>query len=133
MANVNDPISDLLTRIRNAQVASHAEVIIPGSKLKYEITKLLDRYGYIESTQWVDEGPQGLIRVELRYDKKDEPIIRSLKRVSKPSRRIYVGAREIPDVLNGLGMSILSTSRGVISGREARAANVGGELLCSIY
>lgn len=133
MANVNDPISDLLTRIRNAQTARHAEAVIPGSKLKYAITKLLDQYGYIESTQWVDEGYQGQIRVTLRYDENNDPIIKSLKRISKPSRRIYVGVDDIPEVLNGLGIAILSTSRGVITDREARAANVGGELLCSVY
>jgi small subunit ribosomal protein S8 len=133
MAKVTDPISDLLTRIRNGQMARHAQVSIPGSKLKFEITKILAQTGYVESTQWVDEGPQGQIRVKLRYDSNNKPIIRSIKRVSKPSRRIYVGVDEIPEVLNGLGISILSTSRGLLTDRQARAANVGGELLCSVY
>ncbi len=133
MAKVTDPISDLLTRIRNGQMARHAQVSIPGSKLKFEITKILAQTGYIDSTQWLDEGPQGTIRVKLRYDSNNQPIIRSIKRVSKPSRRIYVGVAEIPEVLNGLGISILSTSRGLLTDRQARAANVGGELLCSVY
>ena len=133
MAKVTDPISDLLTRIRNGQMARHAQVSIPGSKLKFEISKILAQTGYIDSTQWLDEGPQGTIRVKLRYDSNNQPIIRSIKRVSKPSRRIYVGVAEIPEVLNGLGISILSTSRGLLTDRQARAANVGGELLCSVY
>lgn len=133
MAKVTDPISDLLTRIRNGQMARHAQVSIPGSKLKFEITKILAQTGYVDSTQWIDEGPQGTIRVKLRYDSNNQPIIRSIKRVSKPSRRIYVGVAEIPEVLNGLGISILSTSRGLLTDRQARAANVGGELLCSVY
>lgn len=133
MSNVTDPISDLLTRIRNAQLARHAEAIIPGSKLKYEITKILDKYGYIESTHWSDEGLQGQIRVVLRYDQNNVPAIRKVERVSKPSRRVYVGVGDIPEVLNGLGIAVLSTSHGVITGKEARAANVGGEHLCSVY
>lgn len=133
MAFVNDPIADLLTRIRNAQTARHAEAVVPGSKIKFEITKLLVNYGYVESTQWLEEGHQGKIRVVLKYDERNEPIIRSLHRVSKPSRRVYVGVQNIPKVLNGLGISILSTSRGLMTDREARAGNIGGEILCSVY
>ena len=133
MAFVTDPIADLLTRVRNAQLARHAQAEIPGSKIKYEITKLLQRYGYIESTQWVDEGPQGKIRVGLRYDNENVPIIKRIERVSRPSRRVYVGAGEIPEVLNGMGIAILSTSHGLITDKEARASNVGGELLCTVY
>ena len=133
MAHITDPIADLLTRIRNAQLARHAEVTIPGSRIKYAVAKLLADNGYVESAQWIEEGPQGTIRVALRYDDDNKPLIQSLKRISRPSRRVYVGVQEIPPVLNGLGMSILSTSRGVISDRDARAANVGGELLCSVY
>lgn len=128
-----DPIADLLTRIRNAQLAGHADVVMPGSKMKFRIGEILAQYGYIESAQWVDEGPQGKVRLVLRYDENNKPMIRSLKRVSRPSRRIYVGAKDIPTVLNGLGISILSTSRGVLSDREARAAHTGGELLCTVY
>ncbi|MFB6351107.1 MAG: 30S ribosomal protein S8, partial [Bradymonadaceae bacterium] len=132
MANVKDPIADFLTQIRNAQMADHAEVRIPGSKVKFQIAKLLEDQGYIEATEWLDEGPQGKIRVELRYDKDEEPIIRGMERVSKPSRRVYVGSNEIPKVLNGLGIAILSTSHGVVTDRQARRANVGGELMCKV-
>lgn len=133
MANVNDPIADMLTRIRNAQLARHAQVIIPGSKIKLAIANILSEFGYLGDVRWVDAGPQGHIEIDLKYDREDLPIIRNLKRVSKPSRRVYVGAQEIAPVLNGLGVAILSTSKGVISDRDARAANVGGEVLCTIY
>ena len=133
MAVIQDPIADMLTRIRNAQHAQHAQVVIPGSKLKLAIAKILSQYGYIGGVEWVDEGPQGAVRIELKYDKDNVPMIRNLRRISKPSRRRYVSAGEIPPVLNGLGLAILSTSHGVISDREARAENVGGELLCTVY
>ncbi len=133
MAFVTDPISDLLTRIRNAQLARHAYAEIPGSKIKYEITKILEKHGYVESTQWLDEGYQGKIRVGLRYDEQNAPIIHKIERVSRPSRRVYVGVGEIPSVLNGMGIAILSTSHGLVTGKEAKAANVGGELLCTVY
>ncbi len=133
MAFVTDPISDLLTRIRNAQLARHAQAEIPGSKIKYEITKILQKHGYIESTQWIDEGYQGKIRVGLSYDDQNVGMIKKIERVSRPSRRVYVGVGEIPSVLNGMGIAILSTSRGLVTGKEAKAANVGGELLCTVY
>lgn len=133
MANTNDSVSDFLTRIRNAQIANHATVSIPGSKLKLALAELMTKYGYVASAEWADEGPQGRIDVTLKYDDHGEPIITSLKRVSKPSRRVYVKVDEIPKVLNGLGIAVLSTSKGVLSDREARAAKVGGELLCEIY
>jgi small subunit ribosomal protein S8 len=133
MSNTNDPISDLLTRIRNGQMGAHKQVIIPGSKMKLAICKILEDRGYIENVQWFDEGPQGKISVQLRYDDEEVPMIHNLRRVSRPSRRVYVGVDEIPQVLNGLGVAILSTSRGVLSDRDARAANVGGEVLCEIY
>ena len=133
MANVKDPIADFLTQIRNAQMADHAEVTIPGSKVKFQIAKLLAEQGYIADAEWLDEGPQGKVRIELRYDRDEQPIIRGMKRVSKPSRRVYVGSDEIPKVLNGLGIAILSTSHGVVTDRQARRANVGGEVLCEVY
>lgn len=133
MANVKDPIADFLTQIRNAQMADHAEVTIPGSKVKFQIAQLLEDQGYVAGTEWLDEGPQGKIRIELRYDENEEPIIRGMERVSKPSRRVYVGSDEIPKVLNGLGVAILSTSHGVVTDRQARRANVGGELMCKVY
>ena len=133
MAAVTDPIADFLTRIRNAQIAHHATVTIPGSKLKLEIAKILARYGYIASAEWSDAGPQGEIVIGLKYDKEDKPMITSLRRLSRPSRRLYCKADEIPEVLNGLGLAILSTSRGLLTDREARAGRIGGELLCSVY
>lgn len=133
MANTNDPVSDFLTRIRNAQIAHHASVSIPGSKIKRSMAEILARYGYVASSDWRDEGPQGFLDVELKYDDEDVPMITSLKRVSRPSRRVYVKVDEIPKVLNGLGIAILSTSKGLLTDKEARAANVGGELLCEIY
>jgi small subunit ribosomal protein S8 len=133
MANTNDPISDFLTRIRNAQIAHHAQVSIPGSRLKLSLAEILERYGYVASAQWRDEGPQGFVDVALKYDDVDEPMITSLQRVSCPSRRVYVGVAEIPSVLNGLGIAILSTSQGLLTDKEARAANVGGEVLCEVY
>ena len=133
MAVIQDPIADMLTRIRNAQHAQHAQVELPGSKLKLAVAKILNQYGYIGDVEWSDEGHQGAVRIQLKYDNENQPLFRKLRRISKPSRRVYVGAGEIPPVLNGLGLAILSTSRGVISDREARAENVGGELLCTVY
>lgn len=133
MANINDPIADFMTQIRNAQLAEHADVVVPGSKLKFEIAKILADQGYLADTEWIDEGPQGKIRMVLRYDEDERPIIQGMKRVSKPSRRVYVGADEIPRVLNGLGLAILSTSHGVVTDQQARAAKVGGEVLCEIF
>lgn len=133
MAVIQDPLADMLTRVRNGQTAGHAHVIIPGSKLKLAVAKILSQYGYVGNVEWLDEGPQGAVKVELRYDDNGRGLIQDLRRVSKPSRRRYVGAGDIPPVLNGLGIAVLSTSRGVISDREARAENVGGELLCTVY
>lgn len=128
-----DPIADLLTRIRNSLTARHSQVVIPGSKIKLAIAQILEKYGYVKGVEWNDEGPQGQIVVDLGYDNDDVPLIRNIRRVSKPSRRVYVGVDEVPEVLNGLGIAILSTSKGVITGTEARAANVGGEVLCTVY
>jgi small subunit ribosomal protein S8 len=133
MAYTTDPIADLLARIRNAQLANHAHVVLPASNVKLAIAKLLSTYGYVKAVDVIEEKPQNKIRIELAYDDKQLPMIKEIKRVSKPSRRVYVGAQEIPRVLNGLGVAILSTSKGVLSDREARAAHVGGELLCTVY
>lgn len=133
MGMVTDPIADMLTRIRNGQMAQHAQVEMPGSKQKLAIAKILEQYGYVGDVTWSDEGHQGTLRIGLKYDRNGTPLIRSLKRISKPSRRQYVGVSEIPKVLNGLGIAILSTSHGVIADREARAANVGGEIVCTVY
>lgn len=133
MAHVNDPIADMLTRLRNAQMAGHARVNMPGSKMKLAIAQILENLGYVGQVEWKEVGPQGELEIELKYDRNNKPMIRNLKRVSKPSRRVYVGAQEIEPVLNGLGTAILSTSRGILSDDAARAANVGGELLCTVY
>ncbi|MFU8804473.1 MAG: 30S ribosomal protein S8 [Bradymonadaceae bacterium] len=133
MGVVQDPIADLLTRIRNGQMAGHAQVVAPASKIKLEIAKILKAYGYIVDARRIDDGPQGLIEITLKYDRDNEAVIRHIQRVSKPSRRVYVSVDEIPPVLNGLGVAILSTSKGVLGDREARAAHVGGEILCTVY
>ncbi len=133
MQTTVDPIADLLTRIRNSLTARHSQVVIPGSKIKLAIAQILEKYGYVKGVEWSDEGPQGQIVVQLGYDRDDVPLIRNLRRVSKPSRRVYVGVDDVPEVLNGLGLAIMSTSKGVITGAEARAANIGGEVLCTVY
>src|SRR5690554_3034459 len=133
MGVVQDPVADMLTRIRNGQQAGHATVEMFVSNLKFAVIKILADRGYVDGVDRIDEGPQGKLVVSLRYDKDEVGMIRSLKRVSKPSRRVYVGVDEIPSVLNGLNLAMLSTSRGVLSDSDARAAKVGGELLCTVY
>ena len=129
---VTDPIADMLTRIRNANLARHRRVDIPVSKLKIELARLLKENHYIHDYKLLDDGKHGVLRLYLKYYQ-EQPIIRELKRVSKPGLRRYVGAEEIPRVRNGLGMAVLSTSRGVMTDREARAAKIGGELLAIVY
>jgi small subunit ribosomal protein S8 len=129
-----DPISDYLTRIRNANSAGHRVVEIPASKLKKEITKILFEQGYILSYKFEDNGAQGTIKIALKYDKvTKEPIIRKIQRVSTPGLRKYAGSGELPRVLNGLGIAIVSTSHGVMTGKQAKKENVGGEVLCYVY
>lgn len=132
---MTDPISDYLTRIRNASMAKHRVVDIPASNLKKEMTKILLDKGYIANFKFDDEaGPQGTIKIALKYDSRTkEPAIRSMKRISKPGLRKYADTKTMPRVLNGLGIAILSTSKGVITDKEARIYNVGGEVLCYIY
>ncbi len=131
---MTDPISDYLTRLRNAIKAGHRVVEVPASNLKKEITKILFEKGYILNYKFVDEGPQGSIKVALKYDLAHKVnAIKSLKRVSRPGLRQYVGFRDLPRVLNGLGIAILSTSRGVMTDKEARELKIGGEVLCYIY
>jgi small subunit ribosomal protein S8 len=128
-----DPIADYLTRIRNAQAAGHKLVSIPASNLKKEITKVLFDQGYIRKYKFVDQKPQGVIKIALKYDKKTkEPAMQSIVRISKPGLRKYTKAAEMPNVLNGLGISIVSTPKGVMTGKVARQENVGGEILCYI-
>ncbi|MER3431600.1 MAG: 30S ribosomal protein S8 [Blastocatellia bacterium] len=130
---MTDPIADMLTRIRNAIAAKHARVDIPGSKLKLEVARILKEEGYINNYTTKGEGPKYLIRIFLRYDAKGMSSITDLRRVSRPGRRVYVGAGEIPKVLGGYGINIVSTSQGLMSGRKARKANVGGEILAEVY
>ncbi|HYH78219.1 MAG TPA: 30S ribosomal protein S8 [Longimicrobium sp.] len=129
---VTDPIADLLTRVRNAQMARHRRVDMPVSKLKVEVSRLLKENHYIHDYKILDDGKHPVLRLYLKYFQ-DKPVIRELRRVSKPGLRQYVGVEEIPRVRNGLGMAMLSTSRGVMTDREARAAKVGGELLAIVW
>ena len=131
---ITDPIADMLTRIRNALKENQSEVSIPFSKIKYEICKILKDEGFIKNVITSDQDlvKKNLI-VSLKYVGRNKPIIDSIKRVSKSSRRIYVKKKEVPKILNGFGISILSTSKGVLSGREARLKNVGGELLAEVF
>ncbi len=129
-----DPIADYLTRIRNANSAQHRVVEIPASKVKKEITKILFDQGYILSYKFEDNTVQGTIKIALKYDKMTkEPVIKELQRISKPGLRKYAGSSEIPRILNGLGIAIVSTSHGVMTGKQARQENVGGEVLCYVY
>ncbi|MDO4695584.1 30S ribosomal protein S8 [Porphyromonas sp.] len=131
---MTDPIADYLTRLRNAIMAKHRVVEIPASNIKKEMTKILFEKGYILNYKFVEEGPQGTIKVALKYDvvsKKNA--IKALKRVSKPGLRKYVGYKDMPRVLNGLGIAILSTSRGVMTNKEALDLKIGGEVLCYVY
>jgi small subunit ribosomal protein S8 len=130
---MTDPIADLLTRIRNAVKARHSNVIIPRSNIKLEIVKILKAEGFVEGYVEVEDNKQGLIKVFPRYDDGNQPIVRGLTRVSRPSRRVYVGKDEVPRVRNGLGVAILTTPRGVMSDRDARSAGVGGEVICYVW
>ncbi|SNZ01597.1 MULTISPECIES: 30S ribosomal protein S8 [Flagellimonas] len=131
---LTDPISDYLTRIRNASSAGHRVVDIPASNLKRQITKILFDQGYILSYKFEDDKVQGNIKIALKYDKfTKEPVIKKLQRVSKPGLRKYTGSGELPRVLNGLGVAIISTSHGVMTSKQAKQENVGGEVLCYVY
>jgi small subunit ribosomal protein S8 len=130
---MTDPIADMLTRIRNACAAKHQKVDVPLSKLKLEIVRLLRDEGYINNFKLTGESPKRMIRIYLRYGSKGEPVINHLARLSKPGCRRYAGSGEIPNILGGLGLCVVSTSRGIMSGRQARKENIGGEVLCEIY
>lgn len=131
--SMTDPIADLLTRIRNAQKMGHEALELPGSKLKLRIAEALAAEGFVGDVGFQDDGRQGTIRIELKYAPDRSPVISELRRVSKPGRRFYVNVDEIPRVKNGLGVAILSTSKGVLVDREARKQRVGGELLCTVW
>lgn len=131
--SVVDPVADLLTRVRNAQQAAHRHLDVPASKLKRAITQILLDKGYIRRYINIDDGKQGLIRIYLKYSKGGTPVIRNLRRVSTPGLRKYVGAEDLPRVRNGLGIAIISTSKGVMTDKEARVHHIGGEVLAYIY
>jgi len=130
---MTDPIADMLTRIRNAIAANHPRVDIPGSKLKMEVARILKEEGYINSFSTKGEGVKYMIRIFLRYDARGTSSITHLARVSRPGRRVYVGSGEIPKVLGGYGVNIVSTSKGLMSGKAAIDAHVGGEILAEVY
>ena len=131
---MTDPIGDFLTRIRNAIMARHKVVEVPASNVKKEMTKILYDKGYILNYKFIDDNKQGIIKIALKYDPESKaPAIKSLKRVSTPGLRMYTGYKNLPRVLNGLGVAILSTSKGVMTDKEARGQQVGGEVLCYVY
>lgn len=131
---ITDPIADFLTYIRNAQSAKHKVVEIPGSNVKRSITKILHEKGYILSYKFIEDQKQGTIKIALKYSKETKaPAITSIQRASRPGLRRYAGANELPRVLNGLGIAVLSTSKGVMTDKEARTENIGGEVLCYVY
>ncbi len=131
---MTDPIADYLTRLRNAIMAKHKVVEVPASNLKKEITKILFDKGYVLNYKFVEDGPQGTIKIALKYDPETkESAIQSLTRVSKPGLRRYTGYKDMPRVINGLGIAILSTSKGVMTDKEASTLKIGGEVLCYVY
>lgn len=130
---ITDPIADMLTRIRNAGSARHETVDIPNSKMKKAVAEILLEEGYIKSFQLIDDGTQGIIRVTLKYLPGKEKAIQGLRRVSKPGLRVYAGAEELPQVLRGLGIAIISTSKGIMTDKKARAQHVGGEVLAFVW
>ena len=131
--HITDPVADMLTRIRNANNAKHETVDVPASNMKKSIAQILLDEGYIKAYQIVDDGTQGIIRITLKYNAGKQQVISGLRRVSKPGLRVYVGADELPRVLRGLGIAIVSTSKGVMTDKAARAAHVGGEVLAFIW
>jgi small subunit ribosomal protein S8 len=133
MGTITDPIADMLTRIRNANAAGHDQVSIPASKMKVEIARILKREGFIQDYRLVEDDPRGFLRVTLRYGPRKERVLLGIRRVSRPGLRIYTRRREVPRVRGGLGLAILSTSRGIMTDREARQAGVGGEVLCYVW
>ncbi len=133
---MTDPIADMLARLRNATVARHARVDMPSSRLKVEIARILENEGYVQGFKVIEadgDRPQAQLRVFLKYGPRGERLITGIQRVSRPGRRVYFGRNDVPDVLAGLGTNILTTSRGVMTGREAVKAGVGGEVLCNVW
>ncbi|MCL6584436.1 MAG: 30S ribosomal protein S8 [bacterium] len=130
---LTDPIADMLTRIRNASMAKFQAVDIPSSRVKQEIVRILKEEGYIRAYKVIDDQKQGIIRIYLKYTENNRPIITNLRRISKPSRRVYVKKDEIPRVLGGLGIAVLSTPRGIMTDKNTRRAGLGGEVLCYVW
>ena len=130
---ITDPIADMLTRIRNANAAGHDTVDIPASKMKKSIAQILLDEGYIKNYQLIDDGTQGIVRIALKYGPSREKVITGLRRVSRPGLRVYAGAQELPRVLRGLGVAIISTSKGVMTDKAARQGHVGGEVLAFVW
>ncbi len=130
---MTDPIADFLNRIKNAHRARIDKVDVPASRIKVELARILKDEGYIKHFKLIKDNKQGVLRIHLKYGPDREAAIRDMRRISKPSRRIYVGSKDIPRVLNGLGIAILSTSRGILTDKQARQAGVGGELICSVW
>ena len=130
---VNDPIADMLTRIRNAGLVQHRKVVMPTSTIKVSIAKILQDEGFIKSFNVIDEKPQANLVLELKYTGKGVPVVNGLERVSRPGRRVYAGYKEIPWVRSGLGINIVTTPQGLMTGRRARRARVGGEILCNVW
>jgi small subunit ribosomal protein S8 len=133
MAMVTDPVADMLARIRNGSLAEHEKVDIPSSKLKVRLAEILKEEGFIKNFRLIEDKRQGVLRVYLKYGPGQERVISGLRRVSKPGKRLYVGADRIPSVLGGMGVAILSTPRGVLTDRESRKVKVGGEVLCYVW
>ena len=131
--SMTDPVADMLTRIRNANMAGHERVEIPASKLKMEITRTLHEEGYIRNYRWIDDNKQGILRIYLKYGEEKEKVITGLKRISKPGRRVYAKADQLPNVYGNLGIAILSTSQGIKTASECRKSVIGGEVLCYIW
>ncbi|MBD8007231.1 30S ribosomal protein S8 [Bacillus norwichensis] len=130
---MTDPIADLLTRIRNANMVRHEKLEIPASKIKKDIADILKKEGFIRDVEFIEDNKQGIIRIFLKYGANNERVITGLKRISKPGLRVYAKANEVPKVLNGLGIALVSTSQGVLSDKEARAKQVGGEVLAYVW
>lgn len=130
---VNDPIADMLTRIRNAGAVQHPQVVMPVSKVKVAVAKILVEEGFVVGYSVTDEQPQANLIVTLKYSGKGQPVINGIERVSKPGRRVYTGYKEIPWVRSGLGISIVSTPQGMMTGRKARRSKLGGEIICNVW
>ena len=130
---MTDPIADMLTRIRNANVVKHETVDVPASNMKKELARILLEEGFIRGYDVIEDGKQGIIRIQLKYGQPGERVISGLKRISKPGMRVYADKHEVPRVLNGLGISIISTSKGILTDKQARKENVGGEVICYVW